>query len=654
MTAILGVFCDSDGRTPSETIAHRMLEAMRGRGGDREAVWARDGALLAVTRHHWECDDDLAGGTLVAEEDGVVVVADAALYYRDELRRAMARRGITPLGDTPAHLVLAAYRAWGDDCADRLEGDFAFVIWNRSTRRVVAARDFSGKRTLCWAQLGSGLVIASTVNGVLAHPECPAELNVTAIAATAAGMFAAGHETAYQAIQMVPAGWTLGRRDGVRAELFRHWSPPAVNEGQAMPFEEGAAELRSLLERAALERIPKRGETAVWLSGGWDSTAVFGTAQQALRDNGDARRLRPVSMSYPPNDPGHEDELIETVAKHWGVDVHWLRIADVPFFDRPAERAARRDEPFAHAFEMWHRALARGARKVGAHVALDGMGGDQLFQVSEVYLADLLRRGRWMQLAREWRAKGLGGSGVRSFLHTAVEPLLSERARRVATVLRRGRRPAGYLERRPPAWIRRAFVEQSRLEERERAFAPQRGRVSCAAFETEWYLSHAYFPRVFGIVAGFALEEGIELRSPMYDRRVIECALSRPPWERSSGRDTKLLLRRAVRGLVPEEVLASRASRTGLTSGYFDSSMRKHFPALSDGPMRDSALADAGIIDADVFRRWCDHYVRHGGAQLGVTLFFTLQAELWLRSRLRPVDALVDELAAEHAAAIRR
>src|SRR6185437_14477071 len=151
--------------------------------------------------------------------------------------------------------------------------------------------------------------------------------------------------------------------------------------------------------------------------------------------------------------------------------------------------------------------------------------------------------------------------------------LLGERARRAITVMRRGRRPTGYLERRPPSWIRREFANEHHLEERERAF------------ETEWYLSHAYFPRVFGAVAGFALEEGVDLRSPLYDRRVIEFATSRPRWERSTGRETKLLLRRAVRGLVPDVVLAPRAARTGVTSGYFDDSMRKHFPALSNGLM---------------------------------------------------------------------
>jgi len=649
MTAILGVFSSGgDKRTPSETVGRRMLEAMRARGIEVSEIRSFDGAMVAASRHVWECAPDLAGDTLVLEWDGLVVAADASLYYRADLRSALGRCGVMPQGDDPAHLIAAAYRAWGDDCAERLEGDFAFIVWNRKTGRVCAARDFAGKRTLAYAQLGGTLVVASTVSGVLAHPECPAELNLAAIAATASGMFAAGHETAYTAVQTVPGGWTLVRRAEQRAELFRHWIPPVANDrGRSGPsFIDGALQLRELLERATLERMPAQGRAAVWLSGGWDSSAVFGVAKQMLQERGDKRLVLPVSMSYPAGDPGREDELIQSIADRWGAEVHWVRIGDVPFFERPAQRAARRDEPFAHAFEMWHRALARGTRAVGARVAFDGMGGDQLFQVSEVYFADLLRTGHWIELARDWRARG-GGFGVRDareFVRTVLDPLVSEPARRAITVLRRGRRPTGYLERRPPSWIRREFAKEHQLEERERAFAPQRGRVSCAAFETEWYLSHAYFPRVFGAVAGFALEEGVISRSPLYDRRVIEFAATRPRWERATGRETKLLLRRAVRGLVPDGVLAPRAARTGVTSGYFDDSMRKHFPGLSNGLMQDSALRDVGIIDAEEFQRWSDYYVRNGGQQLGVTLLFTLQTELWLRSRVRPLDALVGEL----------
>ena len=148
----------------------------------------------------------------------------------------------------------------------------------------------------------------------------------------------------------------------------------------------------------------------------------------------------PVSISYPEGDPGREDELIREIAARWNADVHWLDIQNIPFFDHPAERAAVRDEPFAHPFEMWHRSLARGTRATNSRVALEGVGGDQLFQVSEVYLADLLRTGRLTELAREWKTKGMTGSGFRNFFRWAIQPNLPRPA--LAARARAARRTA--------------------------------------------------------------------------------------------------------------------------------------------------------------------------------------------------------------------
>lgn len=652
MSAILGIF-PGDGHVPAEPVARRMLHAMRARGSDHAAVHAGPGALVAVARDAWELDAAIGGGVLLADDGDVVVATDAALYYRDDLRAAIARRGVSPRGDTPAELVLAAYQAWGEDCAARLEGDFAFLVWNRKTRRVCAARDFAGKRPLFHAVVGSDgtLVVASTVGGVLAHPSCPSELNLTVIAETAAGMFASCDETAYAAITGVPAGFTLVSRDGERPVLRRHWFPPEPGESARPDFEDAAEELRALLVRSAAERMPAGAVSSVYMSGGYDSPAVFAAGREALRTGAGSGSLLPVSISYPQGDPGREDELIALIARHWNAPVQWVDIAHVPFFDRPAERAARRDEPFAHAYEMWHRALARGARAVNAHVAFEGGGGDQLFQVSEVFLADLLRQGRWLELAREWRAKGMRGSGFRSFFRWAVQPNLGASALRAAAWLRRGRPLVGYLERTPPPWIDPAFAREHGLVERERAHTPQRGRSTCAAHETLWYLTYPYFPRVFGWVAAIAREEGVELRSPLYDARVVSFALSRPRRERSLGRETKRLLRRAMQGLLPDEIVMPRTARTGITSGYFDRSMRAGFPALCDEMLRDSALVRAGMVDAKEFRRCTEEYLGHGVARWGAALNLTLHTELWLRSRLRPVDDLRDEAQRAHLVA---
>jgi hypothetical protein len=236
-----------------------------------------------------------------------------------------------------------------------------------------------------------------------------------------------------------------------------------------------------------------------------------------------------------------------------------------------------------------------------------------------------------------------------------VQPVLPQPALRTAALVRGGRPLVGYLERHAPSWIDRDFLERHQLAERERAAMPPRERGSCVAYETTWYLTYQYFPRVFGHVSAFALDEGVEIRSPLYDKRVIEFAVQRPRWERSSGRETKRLLRAAVRGLLPDEVLAPRPARTGVTGGFFTRSMREHLPALCEELRRSSVLADAGMIDAYEFQRSAAAYLRgETEEQVGVNLFFTLQAEHWLRARMHGGNVAAGDGPGEVVAAMMR
>ena len=631
MSGIVGVFT-AKGSGPSDGIVRGMLGRMPDRGGDRAEVRREGAVALGVTRGAWEMEGGFSGPVLVAEDAGLVVVADASLFYRDDLRRALEREGVRACGDTPSHLILAAYRAWGSACVEQLEGDWAFILWDANEKRVFCSRDFGGRRPLFYADFGDTLVVASTLSAVLGHPRCSDELNLTAVAADAAGLFAVPHETACREVSVLPAGWSLEHHQG-RTRTWRHWSPPPVRDAGGLPFEEAAEHLRELLTHAVAERLSPSGPTSVWLSGGWDSTSIFGTGQQLLRTQDKGADLRPVSISYPPGDAGREDELIAAVAGHWNAPIHWLDIRNIPLLDRPAERAAARDEPLAHPFETGNRALAGGSRSVGAHVAFDGFGGDQLFQVSLVYLADLFRTGRWIRLAREWKEKGLKRE-FRPFFRWAVQPVLPHPLLTGAKVLRGGRALRGYLERPVPEWIAPDFIRRHGLLERERMHAPARTGGSHAAYETHWYLAHPYYPRIAERVCSFALEEAVELRAPLYDRRIIEFATSRPVSERSAGRETKRLLRRSVRGLLPDRVLAPRPRRTGITGSYLDRSLRKlHAAVLDDVFQAPLALEDAAIVNAAVLRRRWGDFLRQGRGDLGMNLLFTFQAELWLRAR---------------------
>lgn len=641
VTAIVGAFGARAGAVTPEW----MLAAMPQRGAEDVAVWQARGdvrAGIGTARHGWESG---SASALLRSATGVTVAADAALYYREDLARALHAAGVHPAGDSPAELILAAYQAWGEHCAARLEGDFAFVLWDGNTRRVLCACDHGGKRPLFYADAGGTLCVASAIGALLAHPACPADLDLAVLACESAGLFAAsGAATCYRAVARLPPGCTLIRRFGDRGgtRLDAHWTPPPARESSRLSFDDAAAELRALLRKATAERLAPVGASSVWLSGGWDSTAVLGAAGDALGRPAAAERIRAVSLSYPVGDPGREDELIARAADRWDVPVHWIDIDAVPMLDDPGRRAAARDEPFAHAFEASNRSLAEGSRACAARIAFDGAGGDQLFQGSELFFADLLRRGQWRELAREWQAKGLAGRGGRVFFKWAVQPLLPDVALRAATALRGGRPLYSPFDRTLPPWIQPEFARRHELQAREHAAAPARRGRGAAEYETHWYLTHPYFPRVMGTVAELALAAGTELRSPLYDRRVIEFAVTRPRTDRSAGRETKRLLRRAMRGLLPESLLAPRPRRTGVTSAYFARGLRiRHAEAIAGLLTQPLALEEVGIVDGAALRRAWASYVRSGGGALGVTLLLTLQCELWLRARVRPPAAAI-------------
>ena len=630
MSAVLGIFTRDEA--PHFGAIPRMLAAMQTRG-QRSASRTGPNAAVAVARHPWELDDAFSGPVLVLEEGAQVIAADATLFYQNELRRRLRSCGTEIGGSTPSHLLLAAYRAWGEHCAERLEGDFAFVIWDRSARRVFCARDPGGKRPLFYANLGDTLLVASSLGAILTHPRCPDRLDETTVGAAAAGWLgSAGPETCYRSIRVLPAAHHLVWENGILRGPTRDWEPSAHLAGDNQSFDAAADELRELLGTAVSERLAPAGPTAVWMSGGWDSPSVFGAGQQVKRQQGGEQELVPVSISYPEGDPGREDELIGAIAEFWDTPVRWLSVDQIPLFARAAERVGERDEPFAHLYESWNRALARAGRSCGARVALDGNGGDQLFQLSDVFLADLFARGRWYALAREWRAKG--GTGWENFFKWVIQPALPSAFFALSATSGRRRRLRSYLERPLPPWIRADFVRRSGLRQRERQHLPQPKLGHNAQAEMLWFLTCPFFARGFSIITAVALAEGVELRSPLYDRRLVEFALGRPREERSSGRETKRLLRRAMNGLLPPHVLAPRPFRTGVTSGYSHRQMRAHYPALFYNLFRSPLLlAEMGIVDPGALRRSVDAYLGGGDRSLRVALFYTLQTELWLRTR---------------------
>jgi len=229
---------------------------------------------------------------------------------------------------------------------------------------------------------------------------------------------------------------------------------------------------------------------------------------------------------------------------------------------------------------------------------------------------------------------------LRGLLRAGIQPHVNRWARSVASSAASARF-RGPMERVAPPWISAAFLARHHIAERSRAHGPDaQGGRDAADRETRFCLTHPFFANVNADMAGYALEHGVELRSPLLDRRIVEFALARPRDERNKAGDQKRLLRAAMSGLLPDPLLAQRRGKTGTLRTYFAYHMCNDGLARLRRFVGHSLLAEYGIVDGHALSLAVDAFAARGPAYPHMeALFCTLRAEQWLRVNSDPGTA---------------
>ncbi|MFN0099047.1 MAG: asparagine synthase-related protein [Gemmatimonadaceae bacterium] len=619
-----------DPHAPTAQRVDRMLQATRPAA---QVLWtAPAGSAPALTmgcsRSAWESEIPGEAASL-ATLGQWTVVADSTLFHRRDLERALDGRVASAASD--AAVIAGVLEQWGPDGLVRLEGEFSAVAWHSGRNEIVSVRDLHGQRPLYVVSRDGVHLLASRVESLRVDPAVPHTIDLASVATVAAGLWHHSRQTAYAAIEEAPAGmwqrWVGGRRH----EESPLWRPPIMTRWRrARDLDDATHELAQLMEDAVEARRAKSGPTALSLSGGWDSTAV-GAAAARRHGARLAEVLRPVSVSYPEGDPGREDDLIDRVTGAWGVTAHWIRSDSATVLGNAVADGASRALPFAHTFEHWNRALMRAARAEGAPVLLTGIGGDALFQASDTVLADLLARGQWIECARQWRARP--SRGLRALWRSAIRPALPDGVTRALAAARGYPPPPAPLARQVSMWIEPPALAALGIAEREAAATPPLPTRRGIDIELSAYLTFPFFARIVSTLHAHAEDEGVALRSPLLDERIVRFAASRPWYERTDRGETKVLLRRTMRGTVPEEVLRARRFRTGTTSAYLLRMLRGADRPVVESLLPVPALAASGLVDPRRLQRAWEHVLTHDDDEVAGRICFTLHAESWLRAR---------------------
>ncbi len=566
MSGIVGIYNLNQQPVEADDL-RRMVDVLAHRGPDGSDSWC-SGAVGLGHRMLWTTPESLSE-KLPLVKAGLTITADARIDNRDELiaTLGLAARSDETLADS--EIILAAYQKWGEDCCDKLLGDFSFVVWDTQAQKLFCARDHFGVKPFYYHASALLFAFATEIKAILCLPEVPRTLNETRIADYLMGMFDDTASTSYTEIKRLPPAHKMTVcAEGV--EIAPYWSldpdyehPPASNEDYAREF-------RKIFKEAVRCRLRSAYPMGTTLSGGLDSSSITCMATDLL-----AKDRRPPLHSFSAvfDDIPECDEriYIEAVLKRGEIVSHYMQGNQQSPLERIDEMLWHQDEAFYAPNWSMNWPIYEEARRQGVRVILDGYDGDTTVSDGYGYLTELARAKRWILLTKEVRELCKTFSVpfwpmMRSYLRQyVVEPASSSNHllrglrtawQRISSFNRRNKQTQSADALRWQTLLNRNFIEVEKLSERHKAWRKTQGNAGLDERERH------YRNIVSQGLPAFALEMmdrsmaafNVEPRYPFWDKRLVEFCLALPADQKLKSGWNRVIMRRAMDNILPVEV----------------------------------------------------------------------------------------------------
>ena len=390
MCGIAGIFHCGSIKPVDPARVERMTEALAHRGPDGSGVWTAAGVGLG---HRRLSIIDLAGSSqpLPSADGRAVLVFNGEIYNYRELRRELLALGAQFHTEGDREVILAAYQQWGADCLRRLNGMFAFAIYDSARRELFLARDRLGVKPLYLAHLSDGSVaFASEMKGLLAHPLLRREVDPLALEDYLTWGYVPDHRCILKGVEKLPAAHHLTLRHGAAPGAPVRWWDVSFAERRKAKAADLEVELLHHLREAVTSRMVADVPLGAFLSGGVDSSTVVALMAEASRSP-----VKTCSIGF------DEAALDETsyAAKVAGLfsTEHHARTVSAAQIGAIDALAAMFDEPFADASALPTGRVSQLARET-VTVALSGDGADEAFAGyrRQVFFAHEERARRWL------------------------------------------------------------------------------------------------------------------------------------------------------------------------------------------------------------------------------------------------------------------
>jgi asparagine synthase (glutamine-hydrolysing) len=620
VSGICGLVSSDPARPVDEGMLARMTASLRHRGPDGQGFYRAPGVGLGVQR--------LAVAGLdseeepVANEDGSVRVAcDGAIYNAPELRSRMEAAGHRFRTRSHAEVIAHLYGDEGVDCLQRLRGMFALALWDTPRHRMILARDRLGIKPMHYATGPDGLCFGSELKAILATGRIARDLDVRALDQLFRIGFVIAPRTLFSSIRRLRPGEHLIYREGLVSRQ-RYWQPefPAAGEPTPRrPAGEWAECLAAKLREVVRLHLRSDAPLGAWLSPGIDSSAV---AALAYRQSGRAIPTFTLGFEDPEYDEvGHE----KTLDRFAGYDLPNERlVCGAGAFALYPKALWHLESPTAGGTEIPRLILAEAAAR-RVKVVLTGEGSDEVFGGHPWHRWDRLLRPierlplplrRLIllgPLVPAWRPRGsqvvlAGGRMDRARYARLTGPLRAELRDEIFT--------AAVKERLARA---RPEADDDGAEDRLSRWSPlaQLQYQELTTRLPDW-VTHT--------LDRSAMAHGLEARVPFLDHELVELAARIPPRLKVRGGEGKHILRRALDGLLPPEILRRR--KRGLRAP-FSAWLRDPLPPFAEDLLSGARLCEKGYFVADVVRGMLERHRRRPQPGHGALLMAVLAVQLW-------------------------
>ncbi len=592
--------------TKETHILQAMTSKLADRGPDAEGYWTSTHVVLGH-RRLIVVDPDGGAQPMVKERgDNVYVITyNGELYNTEDIRRVLLAKGHRFVSYSDTEVLLTAYIEWGEECLSRLNGIFAFAIWDASKETLFMARDRLGVKPLFYTQAGTSFMFSSQIKALLANPLVSSEVDIDGLAE----VFCMGPARTpgfgvFKGMKDLRPGCCL-THNRAGTNMRQYWR--LENRQHVDDLETTATKVTNLLQDTVERQLVSDVPVCTLLSGGLDSSTITAIASEHYK--GKDEELHTWSIDYEGNDrffqvneyqPNTDAPWVERVSKYLGTVHHRVTLKTSQVADALVDAVRASDLPGMADIDSSLQLFCKEI-KTEATVALSGESADEVFG------------------GYPWfRNPAATSSGTFPWARK-----IPERAQMLAKDLRLEMEPAKYVDRRyQEALDEVPRVKGETLEEQKR--------------RELFYLNITRFmPTLLDRKDRMSMASGLEARVPFCDHRLVEYVWN-IPWEmKFCDQIEKGILRRAAAGLLPPDVLSRKKSPYPKTHNpAYLAIVKKRFREMyydPSSPLR--RLLDRGrveeILESDAASfgpSWFGQLM--GNAQL---FAYLIQVDTWMR-----------------------